>query len=118
MDDLVVLYTIWPDADTAAAAGRAAVEAGLAACANVLGPMRSIYRWQGVMQDDAEIPMLLKTVRSVAPTLTTFILSRHPYTTPCVLALDIVENISNPAFAAWTREQINSGAPFGEFVAP
>ena len=46
MDELLILYTTWPDAETAEACGRAAVEEKLAACANVLAPMRSIYRWE------------------------------------------------------------------------
>lgn len=107
MDDVVVLYTTWPDADTAASVGRDAVEARLAACANVLAPMRSIYRWQGELQDDAEIPMLLKATRSSASELTMFILSRHPFTTPCVIALPILADISNPAYVAWILDAIN-----------
>ena len=61
MDELVVLYTTWPDAETAEAFARRAVEERLAACANVMAPMRSIYRWDGEIQSEVEIPMLLKT---------------------------------------------------------
>ena len=107
MEELVILYTTWPDADTAEAVGRAAVETKLAACANVLGPIRSIYRWEGAIQSESETPMLLKTTAQAAPRLTAFILERHPYETPCVLALDVLPEASNAAFVAWVVRQIN-----------
>ena len=107
MEELVILYTTWPDADTAEAVGRAAVETMLAACANVLGPMRSIYRWDGAVQSEAETPMLLKTTAAAAPSLTAFLLERHPYETPCIVALDALKEGSNPAFADWVVRQIN-----------
>ena len=106
MDEAVILYTTWPDAETAQAAGVAAVEAKLAACANVLAPMTSIYRWQGVLEQAAETPMLLKTTAAAAGRLRDLILARHPYATPCVVALAVREAGSNPAFLQWIGEQI------------
>ncbi len=98
MDDLVILYTTWPDAETAEAFGRVAVEVKLAACANVLGAMRSIYHWQGAFQVEAETPMLLKTTVAAADRLKALVLERHPYETPCILALPVDPTASNPAF--------------------
>src|ERR1700743_1304728 len=83
MDDLIVLYTTWPDAETAEAFGRRAVEERLAACADVLAPMRSIYRWDGDIKSEPEIPMLLKTTAAKAQALLETILRYHPYETPC-----------------------------------
>jgi periplasmic divalent cation tolerance protein len=105
MDEAVILYTTWPDAETAQACGRAAVEAKLAACANVLAPMVSIYRWQGVVEQTAETPMLLKTTAAAAGRLRDLILARHPYETPCVVALTVREAGSNPAFLRWIGEE-------------
>ena len=62
--EAVILYTTWPDADTARACAGAAVEAGLAACANILAPMTSVYRWEGVLEEAAEVPALFKTTGS------------------------------------------------------
>jgi periplasmic divalent cation tolerance protein len=107
MDDAVILYTTWPDAETAQAFGRAAVEAKLAACANVLAPMVSIYRWQGAVEQTAETPMLLKTTAAAADRLRDLILARHPYETPCVVALAVREAGSNPAFLRWIGEEID-----------
>ena len=106
MDEAMILYTTWPDAETAQAAGQAAVEAKLAACANVLAPMTSIYRWQGVMAQASETPMLLKTTAGAAERLKEMILARHPYEAPCVLALRVEAAGSSPAFIQWIGEEI------------
>ncbi len=106
MDDLVILYTTWPDAETAAACGRAAVEARLAACANLLAPMRSIYRWDGAIRSDTEIPMLLKTTLAAAERLRDFVGERHPYDTPCMLALQTWPAGCNPAYALWAKNEL------------
>src|ERR1700744_4218546 len=82
MDELVILYTTWPDAETAEAFGRRAVEERLAARANVLAPMRSIYRWDGEIQSEPETPMLLKTTAAAVHRLGRLILRYHPYKTP------------------------------------
>jgi periplasmic divalent cation tolerance protein len=103
MDELIVLYTTWPDAETAEAFARRAVEARLAACANVLAPMRSIYRWEGEIHSEAETPMLLKTTSSAVHDLGQLILKYHPYETPCVLALRADTPNCNPEYVDWVR---------------
>jgi periplasmic divalent cation tolerance protein len=106
MEDCLILYTTWPDAETAEAAGRAAVEAKLAACANLLAPMTAIYRWEGRIQRETETAMLLKTTGAAAPGLRDFILARHPYATPCVVAWPCDPAGSNPAFVRWIGAEI------------
>jgi periplasmic divalent cation tolerance protein len=107
MAELMLLYTTWPDAETAEACGRAAVEAGLAACANILAPMRSIYRWQGVLEVAIETPMLLKTSQGAAARLRDFVLERHPDETPCVIALGTDAARSNSAYLHWARGELS-----------
>ena len=107
MDECVILYTTWPEPETAEAAGRAAVEAKLAACANLLAPMTSIYRWQGEMQRECETPMLLKTTRAASARLRDFLIERHPYDMPCVVALGCDPEGSNPDFLRWVGEEIS-----------
>ena len=106
MDELVVLYTTWPDAETAEACGRRAVEDKLAACANVLAPMRSIYRWEGQIQVEAETAMLLKTTEGAAPKLRELILKYSPYDVPCIVALQTESRNCNPAYVSWVRDEI------------
>ena len=105
MDEIVLLYTTWPDAETAEQAAEAAIEAGLAACANILAPIRSLYLWNGALERQDEHAMLLKTTASVAPALRDLILERHPYETPCVLELPVRAEGSNTAFLAWIDGQ-------------
>jgi periplasmic divalent cation tolerance protein len=101
MRDVVVLYTTWPDAETADKAAEAAVAEGLCACANRLGPLASIYRWRGSIELASEVPVLFKTSAARAEALERFLTERHPYETPCVLALNPSRAGSNPAFLDW-----------------
>ena len=87
-------------------AGRAAVEERLAACANVLAPMRSIYRWEGQIQAEAETPMLLKTTAAAADRLGELILRYSPYDVPCILSLRTDPCNCNPKYVAWAQGEI------------
>lgn len=106
VDESVILYTTWPDEQTAQALAAVAVADRLAACANILAPMRSFYRWEGGVEQAVEIPMLLKTTAAASPALRDLILSRHPYEIPCVLALAIDPAASAPAFLNWLRSEV------------
>ena len=112
--EAVILYTTWPDADTARACASAAVEAELCACANILAPMTSIYRWQGRLEAAGEIPVLFKTAAVRADALKAFILARHPYDLPCVVALPVGAAGSHPAYLDWIGQQTASPAGTGE----
>jgi len=99
MTDVLVVLVTGPDAAQAAALARALVEERLAACGNVVPAIRSIYRWEGKVQDEAEALLLLKTTRERFPALRDRILALHPYRVPEVLALP-VEAGSEP-YLAW-----------------
>jgi periplasmic divalent cation tolerance protein len=105
MDEAIFLYTTWPDAETAEAAGREAVEQGLCACVNVFAPITSIYRWKGTVEQATETPMTLKTTTVRADALRALILARHPYELPCILALPVQAAASHPAFLDWIRDE-------------
>jgi periplasmic divalent cation tolerance protein len=110
MSEVVVLYTTWPDAETAEAFAAEAVAERLAACANILGPMRSVYRWNGAIDQATEVPMLLKTTIICAERLRDLVLSRHPYETPCVITLSVTTEGSNPAFLDWVAQETSADA--------
>ncbi len=97
-DALVVLVTT-PTPERAAEIARALVEERLAACGNVLPAIRSIYRWEGKVQDEAEALLVLKTTRARLEALRERVLALHPYEVPEVLALP-VETGSAP-YLAW-----------------
>ena len=92
-DALVVLVTA-PSAEQAAALARA-----LAACGNVVPGLRSIYRWEGEVQDEPEALLVLKTSRDRFEALREKVLALHPYEVPEVIALP-VEAGSAP-YLAW-----------------
>lgn len=102
-DVLVVLVTT-PTADAAAELARALVEARLAACGNVVPGLRSIYRWEGAVQDEPEALLVIKTTRALFEPLREAVLRRHPYQVPEVVALP-VEAGSAP-YLDWVRAQV------------
>jgi periplasmic divalent cation tolerance protein len=97
-DALVVLVTA-PTPERAAEIARAVVEERLAACGNVVPGLRSIYRWEGKVQEDAEALLVLKTTRARLDALRERVLALHPYEVPEVIALP-VEAGSAP-YLAW-----------------
>ena len=106
--ETVLVYTTWPDADMAEAVAAEAIAERLAACANILSPMRSIYRWEGAVDRAAEVPMLLKTSAEASERLRDFIVAKHPYDVPCVVAVPVSASMSNPAFLAWIARETGS----------
>lgn len=79
--------------------GKALVEARLAACANVLGAVQSFYWWEGVVQEDTEAALILKTRSDLVEPLTAKVKELHSYDCPCVVALPI--EAGNSEFLAW-----------------
>jgi periplasmic divalent cation tolerance protein len=87
---IVVLVTAG-SADDAGRIARALVEERLAACANIVPGVRSIYRWEGRLVDDAEWLLVIKTERTRFAALEARVRALHTYTVPEVIALEIVE---------------------------
>src|SRR3954452_23137951 len=89
MNDALLVLTTLPNAEAAAQVARTLVGEKLAACANILPAVRSIYRWQGQVQDEAETLVLIKTQRQHFQRLKERILELHPYEVPEVIALPL-----------------------------
>lgn len=84
---------------------RWAVEQGLAACAHI-EPITAIYRWQGALQQDAELRISFKTTAARWPQLRDGLRAAHPYELPQILALRAAEAL--PAYAAWVAQEAAS----------
>lgn len=110
MTETVVLYTTWPDAESAEAFAAEAIADRLAACANILAPMRSVYRWNGAVDQATETPMLLKTLRSRAQSLIERLGERHPHDIACAIALSVDASASGAEFLAWIATE-TAGEP-------
>lgn len=98
-DDQRLIYVTAPNREAAMALARTLVGERLAACANVLGPITSMYWWDGKLNEDDEVALVLKTRAELVDALTARVRALHPYDCPCVVALPI--DGGNPAFLAW-----------------
>lgn len=106
MADTSLIYVTTGSEEEARQIAAALVEARLVACANMLPGMKSIYRWQGEIQSDREVVLILKTQTSLVDMVTDKVKELHSYDCPCVVALSIAGG--NPAFLDWIGEQTSS----------
>ena len=98
----IVCFITAPNEDEAAKIARSLVEAKLAACVNMVKNIRSIYSWQGNIEDDAEVLMIAKTRRGLFNELSTTVKNLHSYDVPEVIALPIVDGSED--YLNWLRE--------------
>jgi periplasmic divalent cation tolerance protein len=103
MTDAVLVLTSLPSPETAAQVAKVVVGEKLAACANILPAVRSIYRWQGKVQDENEVLVLLKTQRVHYARLKARILELHPYDVPEVLAIPVEQG--HAAYLEWIARE-------------
>ena len=87
MDAPVLVYTTYPSLVEAEKAGRLIVEAGLAACVNIVPEMVSIFRWKGQVERGAEAIMIIKTRTSLQERVAAAVRESHPFETPAILFL-------------------------------
>ena len=107
-EEFVVVLVTAGSADEAAAIGRTIVEERLAACANVVGPIRSIYRWQGAVEDAAEHLLLLKARTADVAALEARVRVLHSYDVPEVLALRV--HAGSAPYLAWLADATTRGS--------
>lgn len=100
-DAVHLLYCTCPDADTAARIARALVEEKLAACVNIVPGLRSIYRWQDALHDEAEALLLIKTRLDAIEPLVKALLQLHPYELPELIAVPVVAG--HGPYLDWVR---------------
>ncbi|MFN4244641.1 MAG: divalent-cation tolerance protein CutA [Brevinematia bacterium] len=79
------------------------VNSRLAGCINILSNVKSIYHWQGKIENDAEELLIIKTTEELFEKLKDFIKNIHPYTVPEIVALD-VENV-NEEYLKWLIDE-------------
>jgi periplasmic divalent cation tolerance protein len=109
MSELSVVLVTAPDLDTAARLARALVEERLAACGNLVPGVRSIYRWQGAVHDEAEVLVVLKTRRDAVEALRARVVALHPYECPEVVALSVGD--VHPPYLAWVLGEVGTPQP-------
>ena len=98
--------TTLPDQATAERVATRLVEERLAACAQVIGPVRSTYWWAGKIEQADEWYCHLKTTAARLPGLQTRIRELHPYEVPEIIAVPILQG--NPDYLKWIQETVGS----------
>ena len=101
---VVTVYAVFADPAEAQRIGRQMVEEKLAACVNLLGPCRSIYRWEGAIESATEAPALFKTTAARADALIARIAELHSYTVPAI-AVWPIERLSD-SYAEWVETEL------------
>ena len=102
-----LIYMTTGSKDEAERIGRALVEERLAACVNIIEGMRSMYWWEGAVQEEAETVLIAKTTAERVAALTERVKALHAYDTPCVIALPIEGG--NQDFLAWIQAETTPG---------
>jgi len=106
----VLAYITAESMDQAEHIGRTLVAERLAACANILPGMRSIYRWKGAVETAEETVLIAKTRESLAEALTARVKELHSYEVPCVVILPITAGL--PDFLRWIDDETSpAGQP-------
>jgi periplasmic divalent cation tolerance protein len=98
------VYAVFADADEAAHIGRLVIEEHLAACVNILGPCRSIYRWKEALESAEEVPAIFKTGEDKVDALIARIVELHRYHVPCVTASK-VDSLFEP-YGEWIADAL------------
>jgi periplasmic divalent cation tolerance protein len=107
--ELRLVYMTAASKDEAKKIGRALVEERLAACANVIDGMESVYWWQGKLTEDREAVLIAKTRAELVEALTRRVKELHGYSVPCVVALPILAG--NPAYLEWLASEATGAKP-------
>jgi periplasmic divalent cation tolerance protein len=102
----VLLYITATDKLQAVNIARALVEARLAACANVLPGVASVYRWEGEIEQAEECVIIAKSTAARVPAVTAKVQELHTYDCPCVVAVPIAGGAAE--FLAWVEKETGS----------
>ncbi len=101
---VVSVYAVFANADEAERIGRITVDERLAACVNILGPVRSIYRWQGAVESADEVAAIFKTASHRVDPLMTRIAGLHSYAVPCIVTWPVDKLLG--AYADWVETSV------------
>ena len=101
----IFIYVTVPSEAEAQKIAEAVMEARLAACANIIPGMKSLYRWQGKIEQRNEVVLILKTQEKLYPALETRVKALHSDETPCIVALSLTAG--NADFMQWILTETN-----------
>ena len=108
MTDKRIVLTTCGNAADAERIARALLDRRLAACVNIIPGIRSLYHWQGRIEDDSELVLLIKTTAAAVEALEAALVEAHPYDVPEVVVLPIEDG--SPAYLGWIEANVGGGA--------
>ncbi len=100
----LVVFSTFPSPDKAAEVARTLVTEQLVACVNIVGAVRSVYRWDGTICDDTETLAVIKTTRERFEAMRSRLVELHPYDVPEVIALPI--EAGHAPYLAWLTDSV------------
>jgi periplasmic divalent cation tolerance protein len=103
MTEYIMVFITSAEEDEAARIARDIVASRLAACVNIAKGMRSIYRWEGKIEDQSEVLMIVKTRRDLFGELQKRVRELHSYSVPEIIALPVVEG--SEEYLNWLKEE-------------
>lgn len=104
MTDKIIVLTTCPSEEEAGRIARLLVEERLAACVQILPPMRSIYRWRGALEESEERLLVIKTRRGLFEDLSRRVRASHSYEVPELLAVPVVDGAED--YLAWMDAEL------------
>jgi len=105
---ILLVLTNLPDRAAAERLAESLVEKRLAACANILAPCRSVYRWKDAVQHDEEHPLLIKSTSESYAALEAAIRASHPYDLPEIIALPVERGL--PEYLEWVSAETSTSS--------
>lgn len=98
--------TNMPDETSAQALANTLVTDKLAACVSILAPCQSIYTWQGKLENQREVPLMIKSLQHQYPQLEATILKMHPFELPEIISINVDGGL--PRYLQWVDAQISA----------
>ena len=102
--NILSIYAVFANSEEADRIGRTIIEERLAACINILPPMRSIYRWKGEIQTADEVAAIFKTHHWRSDALMERVGELHSYEVPCIVAWPIEKIVGS--YADWVEDSV------------
>ena len=102
--EIRLIYITAGSKNEAVMIGKSLINAGLAACVNIIENMSSMYMWDGKLQNDNETILIAKTTRERVSDLIEKANSLHSYDCPCIVSLPVSDG--NPEFLKWIADEV------------
>ena len=106
MSHMIMLYIPCPNKEEALTIARSLLAKKIIACANILDGCTSVYEWEGAVQEEQEVILIIKTVKSLHLEVEKAVSDLHSYDCPCVVGLETSE--VNLPFMQWVQEQVGN----------